>query len=235
MSTAPFSFCPVYIDFTVRLALVLAAFSLLLTGCSSRPSTEETLTPAPRTESQLPNGWKEISTSGVALAFPPGWTAIDLAREALEKGGDSMFGNDPKMAPMRAQARALAAQGVFKVFVFKTDTIGTGFATNCNVAITPSGGTLDEIAEQTRQQVVPMAAPGTTPKVEYVQLKAGRCARLLMDMKSPTATALTLASTVYIFKKGSDSIAVTFTCPTKDRASIAKVAEQVMGTFRFTD
>src|SRR5947209_18185247 len=105
--------------------LLLACALLLIGGCSHG---SDAVTSAPRTESKMPNGWKEISTSGFAIAFPPDWKAIDLAQADFEKATDAALAGTPSASQLKDQMKALAAQGIFKVFVFESKSIGTGFA-----------------------------------------------------------------------------------------------------------
>lgn len=193
---------------------------------------------APRTESPSSvAGWNEVSTSGIALRFPSDWKMIDLARETFEQGADKVFGDDPRFAAMRSQASAIAEQGMIKLLAFETSTVGSGFGTNCNVVITDTPGqvTLEQIAEATVQQISPMVAAGTQPRLEYHPLNSGNVAVIRSEIKPPNPTVPALVSFAFLNLKGSRLAAVTFTAPVTDETHIRMIADQVMGTFRFTD
>jgi hypothetical protein len=128
-------------------ALICFAFILLVgvIGCNRE---HEKIINAPRTESASSvGGWTDVSTSGIALRFPNDWKAIDLTTGDLEQI-DRVFGSDPKFAEMRSRIRDAALQGTYKLMVFETATLGSGFATNCNVAM------VDRPGEETLEQAV---------------------------------------------------------------------------------
>jgi len=214
----------------------LVAINLaFLSGCGK---DHDTVGDAPRTESASNlSGWKEISTSGIALQLPSDWKAMEISRETLERGEDKVFGNDPKMAAMRSQATALAKQGAVKLFAVDTSSVSTGFATNCNVAVIDEPGqpTLEQVADATVLQVTPMTADGKAPRLEYPTFKSGKAALVLSKVKSPNPAIPALLSLLYISHKGSKFVTVTFTGIASDEPQLRKVAEQSMDTFRFTN
>jgi hypothetical protein len=216
-----------------RSSILLGLLCLVLsTGCGQGADKVAT---APRTESALPSGWKKISTSGFSIAFPPDWKAIDLTAAQLDKGGDASMGNDPKMAQMRQMVKQMAASGAFKIFVFDEKKIGTAFANNCNVNVTPvpAGMTLEQAAEATKTQIAPMLVPGTEMQIDYVDLKAGHAGRFRSQLKM-AAPLNAISSTAYAFVKGPQMTVVTFSSTKADEAEVSKMAEKVMETFEFT-
>ena len=133
----------------MKRAMLCIVFSLLvsLTGCNRE---HDKIGDAPRTVSASSvAGWKDVTTSGIALQFPTDWKLMDLARESYEQGADKVFGSDPKFAAVRSQASAVAKQGLVKLLAFETATLGSGFATNCNVVIQDTNGqvTLEQVAD----------------------------------------------------------------------------------------
>jgi hypothetical protein len=219
----------------MRIAALACLSVLLAAGCASKPPVT-TVTPAPRTDTPLPSGWHEIKTSGVALAFPADWTAVDLSPEALAQGSDQALGKDPKLAGMKDQVKALAAQGIFKVFVFDSTTVGKGFATNCNMTVTPlpSGATAEMAAEQAKTQIAALVDPSTPVEIKPVTLKSGQAVTMRTMLKTAMQATPRLLSRAYLVAKDGNLITVTFTCPPDQEARVAKVAEQTMDTFRFT-
>jgi hypothetical protein len=218
-------------------AIICFAFSLLvgLTGCKH---DHDKIGDAPRTESASSvAGWKDISTSGIALQFPADWKVMDMARDKYEKAADQVFGNDPKFAEVRSQASAAAKQGMFKLFAFETATIGSGFATNCNVMIqdAPAQETLEQAADLTVSQLGPVVTKGTQPKLQYLSLKSGRSAMIRSEITTANPSFPVLVSLAYLSLKGSKLVVVTFTVPGKDETHIQPIADQVMNTFHFTN
>jgi hypothetical protein len=214
--------------------LAIPVLLIAIAGCGKGSS--ESVTSAPRAISALPSGWKSIATSGIELAFPPDWKVVDLAKDVFEKSSSAAFGNDPKAQSMLEQVKALAAQGSFKLFVFDSKTMGTGFATNCNVNVTQvtAGTTLETAGEQSKTQLQPLVAPGSEIKVEYVDLPAGKAARIKSQLKTALPAAPLLDSVAYGFINGTDMTVVTFTSAPSQTAEVSKIAEQTMGTFKFT-
>lgn len=205
-----------------------------LAGCS--PSHDK-VGDAPRTESKSSMaGWKEIATSGVAVRFPEDWKMMDLSAGALEQGADKVFGSDPKYAAMRSQASAMAKQGTIKLLAFEPLPPGGKFATNCNVMVQTiqSGPTLEQIAEASVQQIKPMVAAGTAPKLEYPSLGSDKTALIRSEIKPADPAMGNLVSLGYVKLKGSTMAVVTFTAPAADEAHIREVADQSMRGFRFT-
>jgi hypothetical protein len=211
---------------------------VVLVGCGKGSDPNGTITETTRKETTLPSGWKEIATSGIALAFPPGWNALDLTQSTMDKSADAMFGKDPKYESMRAQIKSLAASGVFKVFVFEDATVGKGgFANNCNVTKieAPAGMTPATAAEQTKSQLAAMVAPGTEVKTETVTLKAGTAAKVTSQLKTASPTMPPVRSLAYLLVHGGQLYAITFSCGPADEDKVRTMAEQVMDTFRFTE
>ena len=218
-------------------ALICFAFILLvgLTGCNRE---HDKIVDAPRTESASSvAGWKDVSTSGIALRFPNDWELIDLTREDFEQGADRVFGSDPKFAAVRSQVSAAAQQGMYKLFAFETATLSSGSATNCNVVIQdmPGQETLEQVAEANLAAMASLVTNGTQPKLEYVSLKSGRSALIRAEMTTADPSVPVLVSLVYLNIKGSKQVAVTFTAPRTDETHIRTIADQVMDAFRFVD
>jgi len=211
---------------------------LLLAGISGCNRTDDKITTAPRTESPSSiSGWTEVATSGVAIQFPNDWKLIDLASDQFAQREDKAFGNDPKLASIRAQVSAAAKQGMIKFMAFETATIGTGFATNCNLVIQDSVGhyTLEQVGDASVQQMAPLVAAGSQSKIEYVNLKAGRTAIMRSEIKIANPSVPLLVSLGYINLKNSRISTVTFTAPIGDEAKIRKFADKVMDTFHYTN
>ena len=221
----------------MKTAIVCFVFCLLvgLAGCNH---DHDKIGDAPRTEATSPvAGWKEISTSGVALQFPSDWKVMDMSRDKFEQGADKVFGSDPKFADIRSQASAAAKQGVIKLMAFETTTLGTGFTTNCTVGIVEAPGqeTLEQAAQATVSQLEPVVTKGTQPKLQYVTLKSGRSALIRSEITSPNPAVPVLVSRAYLSVKKSKLAVVTFTVPEKDEAHIQAIADQVMDTFHYTN
>ena len=214
--------------------LAISACASLI-GCRRGP---ERIGDAPRTETAAPlPGWKEVATSGVAIQFPDDWKALDLAREDVEKAVEQAFGNDPQFAALRAQVSEGAKQGLIKLMAFKTSSITSGFATNCNIIIqeVPRGVTIEHVAQDTVRQISSVVVPGTTPRVDYLSLAVGRTARTTSEIRMPNMPAVPLTSIGYTILKGSQIVVVTFTTPTSEAAGIKATADKSMERFRFTD
>ncbi len=218
-------------------ALICFAFILLvgLIGCNREP---EKIITAPRTESgSSVAGWTDVSTSGIALRFPDDWELIDLTEEGWKESVDTAVGSDPKFAEMRSMVSDAAQQGMIKLYAFETATLGSGFATNCNVVIldVPGQGTLEQVAEANLREIAPLETNGTQPKLEYVSLKSGRSAFIRSEITLPNPSVPVLVSLVYLKIKGSKQVAVTFGAPRIDETHIRTIADQVMDGFRFVD
>jgi len=221
----------------MKTAIVCLAVSLLL-SLNACKRGHDRIGDAPRTESaSFAAGWKEISTSGIALQFPSDWKMIDLATENIEQGIDKAFGNDPKFASVRGQVSAAAKQGMIKLLAFETSTIGSGFGTNCNVILqdTPGQLTVEQAANATVQQLAPMVAAGTQPKLEYISLNSGKVAVVRSEIKPPNPSVPTLVSLAYLALKGTKLAIVTFTAPVTDETHIRAIADKSMSAFRFTN
>ena len=218
-------------------AIVCCAIAALL-GLTSCRRGHEKIGDAPRTESASSiAGWKKVSTSGIVLELPSDWKMIDLDRQSMEEGLEKGFGNDPRFATMRRQASAIAKPGSVKLLAFDPSTVGSGFGTNCSVVILelPGQMTLEQIAEATVQQISPMVAAGTQPKLEYTSRKSGKVALIESEIKPPNPSVPTVVSLAYVNLRGSKLATVTFTMSDSDEPRIRKVADQAMDTFRFTN
>ena len=221
----------------MKTALVCFAVSLLLslTGCRGEHNK---IGDAPRTESaSSAAGWKEVSTSGIALRFPSDWKMIDFTRANFEQRAEEVFGNDSKFADMRSQTSAMAKQGMIKLFAFEPLTTGSGFGANCNVVIQdiPGQTTLEQVAGASVQQLAPLVAKGTQPKLEYPSLISSRMAVIRSEITTPNPSIPALVSLAYLNLKASKLAVVTFTTPMTDETRIRTIADQAMGTFRFTN
>jgi hypothetical protein len=216
-------------------ALICFAFILLvgLVGCNRE---HDEIADAPRTESASSvAGWTDVSTSGIALRFPDDWKLIDFTKENFEQTLDKAFGSDPKLAALRSQVSAAAQQEQIKLFAIETATLGSSFATNCNVVIEDMPGqTLEQAAEATIGKIAPMVINGTQPKLGYVSLKSGRSALIRAEITVDPSVPI-LVSLVYLNIKGSKLVEVTFTAPRTDETHIRTIADQVMDAFRFVN
>jgi hypothetical protein len=213
-------------------ALIALVLAICVPGCHADHKAGD----APRTErASAAAGWKDISTSGVTLRLPTDWKAMEIGRDLLEKGADKVMGNDPKMAGLRAQAIQMAKQGLVKLMAFETSTIGSGFATNCNVSMQDMGQALplEQVAAATVAQITPAVAPGTQPRLDYVTAKSGKLALIRSEMKPQSPTIPELVSLLYITVNGQKSAAVAFTAPKSSEQHVRAIAEQAMEGFRF--
>src|SRR5438270_2325124 len=206
---------------TVTMKALRSCLILALTLCSfGCIRSHDKIGDAPRTESASSSvaGGTEISTSGIALSLPPGWKAMDLTRQTFDQAADKVFGSDPKYAAMRQQTSAMAKQGMIKLIAFESATMGSGFATNCNVVIQnqPAQVTLEQIADASVQQLKQLVAAGTEPKLEYVTLKAGKAAIIRSEVKSPNPSVPTYVSFGYLVMKGSNMCVVTFSAASSE-------------------
>lgn len=231
------TFRPTFRPFSRKLTLLVPVVlsAVLLLGCNGG---HEKIGDAPRTEKAAnAAGWKEISTSGIAIQLPSDWKTMDLSRQNFEEGADKVFGSDSKFAALRSQASAMAKQGLVKLVAFDTSTIGTGFATNCNVVTQdlPGPGNLEQIATATVKQIAPAVAAGTQPQLTYITTKAGKVARIRSEIKTANTSMPALASMAYLAVNRSKLFAVTFTTPKSDEARLKPVAEQAIDTLRFTE
>ncbi len=215
---------------------LLFALVLASSGC---PKSHDKIGDAPRTEksSSSVEGGTEVSTSGISFSLPAGWKTMDLTRQTFDESANKVFGSDPKYAAMKQQASAMAKQGLIKLLAFETATMGSGFATNCNVVIQnqPAGITLEQIADASVQQMKQLVAPGTEPKLEYVTLKVGKAAFIRSEIKSPNPAVPTYVSLAYLVMKGSKMCVITFSASGDRESQLRPVAEQSMNTFQFTE
>jgi hypothetical protein len=215
------------------LAALLAAPVGVALGCS-RP--HDRIGDAPRTvKASALAGWKEVNAAGVTLRFPEAWKVMDFATNDVNKGLDTVFGNDPKFAEARAQAQAAARQGLVKIFAIDASNWGKGFATNANVIVQnlPRPVTLEQATEGSAKELEPLLAPGTRPQIEYVDVAGGKVAAVDYEMKPPNPAVPSLSIRAYLAVSGQKMALATFTSAADKRAQLKEMSQKAMEVFRF--
>ncbi len=221
---------------------------LVVVGCSKEPadspvagkSAESAKTSETSTQStdgkmisqskSMPvgSGKSRVSASNFSLSAPPDWKAIDLTSKDLEKILAGLA-NDPVGSKMVTAVRQAAASGMIKLFVFGPGE--NGFARNFNVVQVdqPRELTLDEVKDADSKELEPIVASPVAFK--NVKLPSGDALQYesTLKMKAPNGSALT--SIGYAISRGKQVTTLTFTCMSKDAASMEKTAEQVVNSF----
>lgn len=154
---------------------------------------------APDTEGPVGTGGRvEVSAADYALSLPDDWLHIQPTGNDIGSIIDITDGMLPELTP--AIEAAFAGGLGFSLLAFSGDP-DAGFAENCNVLDRASdGASLEQVAAAELAQLESfreILASG--PELSYVELPAGRAARLDLGLTLPEFET---ASTSYLFTDG---------------------------------
>jgi len=143
------------------------ALSLLLSACGGGGSGSS----AGDSQAEV-GGWTthHVADGGFSLQLPTAWKTLDKLDSSSI---DRFLKDNPQFEPYRS----VFTSGLVKLLAFDPD-VAAGFATNANVIVHNLGRSvsLRQYAEATKAEIARVT--GAHPKMQLVDLPAGRCARL---------------------------------------------------------
>jgi len=147
------------------------ALSLLLSACGSGGAGDG------GSQARV-GGWSthHVADGGFSLQVPAAWKTLDRLDSSSV---DTFLQENPQFEPYRS----IFTSGLIKLMAFDPDAT-SGFATNVNVLVHNLGMamSLSRYVQATKAQIA--QATGASPKVQLVDLPAGRCARISYEMSN---------------------------------------------------
>ncbi len=187
------------------------------------------------TASTTPNdGWKEVKSAGFSLHVPSDWTPLDLTASNLEAIIDEAAKANEGVKMQAAQFKQIAASGMVKLMVYGTVDPAGPFAENLNVVVMPAPQvpTSDQMVEEYKKQITPMAVPGSSQTGGPHKIPAGEAVKMRSELAMASGKATSVASLAYMVPTGGKMYTVTFSCLPGRAAEMEKLADEVMQTLK---
>jgi hypothetical protein len=207
--------------------LVATAF---LVGCRQETPLGEAR-PVPKKTDE--HGWPlyEQPADGFALAVPPGWMALQVNPQTLDRMLEQMVRDNPGFKAMEQTIRQQAAAGMK---FLGTERADGGPNVNVIKTLLPGEVPLDALAADMMRQYEALPGVGRPITRRRVRLRAGEAERfdLTMSMNLPGGPKR-LALTSYALVHGGALYAVTLTAGTEEVANYRATFERIAKSFRF--
>lgn len=201
-------------------------------GCRRQGTPLGSVRPVPT--AQDGGGWPvyEQPADGFALSLPPGWTALNLDPQTLDRTLEQGLRVNPDLKAMEQSIRQQAAAGV--------KFLGTEKASggpNVNVVKTPVRGeaSLDAVGADMVQQFESLPSVEKPVARRRVRLQPGEAERLdfVMPVSPPGGGVKRLALAAYVLVRGQKMYVVTCTAGVDEAEKYAPTFDRIANSFRF--